>query len=192
MRHHGIEVIVCIQTTILMSPLNVIVHSMALFGIVWCFQLVQWFQKKLFQKGRIMCKSIGNISQLETRPLIGWPTRSIGWPARSTNQRPGFQLTFVSNWLMLPIDFHMIRPIEMCGTNAPGWMDAEFGVHPTIVGEEVMRKICFNYGDVSCMFYIHIPVTNCGEYYVYKFPKTPYPYCTLRYCAEQKGNFLPF
>ena len=40
-------------------------------------------------------KSIGNISQLETRPLIGWL-------ARSTNQRTGFELTYVSNWLMLP------------------------------------------------------------------------------------------
>ena len=32
-----------------------------------------------------MCKSIGNISQLETRPLIGWP-------ARSTNQEAWFPI----------------------------------------------------------------------------------------------------
>ena len=37
-------------------------------------------------------KSIGNISQLETRPLIGWSSGS-------TNQRPGFQLTYVSKTL---------------------------------------------------------------------------------------------
>ena len=37
--------------------------------------------------GRIMCKCFGSISQLETRTLIGWLTRS-------TNQRPGFQLTY--------------------------------------------------------------------------------------------------
>ena len=55
-------------------------------------------------RGRIMCKSIGSMSQLETRP-------PIGWPARSTNQRPGFQLNYVSNWLILPIDLHMIRPL---------------------------------------------------------------------------------
>ena len=47
-------------------------------------------------------KSIGNISQLETRP-------GIGWSSCSTIQRTGFQLTYVSNWLMLPIDLHMIR-----------------------------------------------------------------------------------
>ena len=39
---------------------------------------------------RIMCKSIGSISQLKTRPLIGGPSGS-------TNHRPGFQLTYVSN-----------------------------------------------------------------------------------------------
>ena len=37
-------------------------------------------------------KCFGNISQLETRPLIGWPSES-------TNQRPGFQLTYVSKTL---------------------------------------------------------------------------------------------
>ena len=43
-------------------------------------------------KGRIMCKYFGNISQLETRPLIRWPSES-------TNQRPGFQLTYASKTL---------------------------------------------------------------------------------------------
>ena len=52
-------------------------------------------------------KSIGNISQLETRPLIGCPSEL-------TNQRPGFQWTYVSNWLMLPKHFlHMIRPFKV-------------------------------------------------------------------------------
>ena len=50
-------------------------------------------------------KCFGNISQLETRPLIGWPSES-------TNHRPGFQLTYVSNCLMFPIDLHMIRPLN--------------------------------------------------------------------------------
>ena len=50
-------------------------------------------------------KCFGNISQLETRPLIGWPSTS-------TNQRPGgFQLTYVSKTLMLPKHLHMIRPV---------------------------------------------------------------------------------
>ena len=51
-------------------------------------------------------KSIGNISQLETRPLIGWL-------ARSTNQRPGsrpgFQLTYASKTLA-----HDPAPKESC------------------------------------------------------------------------------
>ena len=47
------------------------------------------------------------VSQLETRPLIGWLARSIFW---STNQRPGFQLTYVSKTLMLPKHLYMIRP----------------------------------------------------------------------------------
>ena len=41
-----------------------------------------------------MCKCFGSISQLETRPLIGWP-----WPSESTNQWPGFQLTYASKTL---------------------------------------------------------------------------------------------
>ena len=36
--------------------------------------------------------SIENISQLETRPMIVWPSES-------TNQRPGFQLTYASKTL---------------------------------------------------------------------------------------------
>ena len=49
-------------------------------------------------------KCFGNISQLETRTLIGWPSES-------TNQRPGFQLTYVSKTLTLPKHLHMIRPL---------------------------------------------------------------------------------
>ena len=50
-------------------------------------------------------KCFGNISQLETRPLIGWPSGS-------TNQRPGLQLIYVSKTLMLPKHLHMIRPLK--------------------------------------------------------------------------------
>ena len=50
-----------------------------------------------------MCKCFGNICQLKNRPLIGWPSKS-------TNQRPCFQLTYVSKTLMLPKHLHMIRP----------------------------------------------------------------------------------
>ena len=50
-----------------------------------------------------MYKCFGNISLLETRSLIGWL-------ARSTNQRPVFQLTYVSKTIMLPKHLHIIRP----------------------------------------------------------------------------------
>ena len=54
---------------------------------------------------QVFCKHkcFGNISQLETRPLIGWSSGS-------TNQSPGFQLTYVSKTLMLTKRLHMIRP----------------------------------------------------------------------------------
>ena len=45
----------------------------------------------------IMCKCFGCISQLETRPLIGW---LAGQPIRG----------LVSKWLMLPKHLHMIWP----------------------------------------------------------------------------------
>ena len=49
----------------------------------------------------------GNISQLDTRPLIGWPSGT-------TNQRPGFQLTYVSKTLLLPKHLHLIHPVMWC------------------------------------------------------------------------------
>ena len=51
-------------------------------------------------------KRFGNISQLETRPLIGRPNES-------TNQRPGFQLNYVSKTLILPKYLRMIRPLVL-------------------------------------------------------------------------------
>ena len=69
-------------------------------------------------------------------------------------------------------------PTRKCGTFATGWMN---GKHPTTFGEEVERKICFNWGSATCYSTRNIKVTNCGAYYVYKLPKT---ITNMRYCAE--------
>ena len=58
---------------------------------IW-FASIFYSRVKWGNKGRIMCKCFRSISQLETRPLIGWPSES-------TNKRPGFQLTYASKTL---------------------------------------------------------------------------------------------
>ena len=45
-----------------------------------------------------------------------------------------------------------------CGSHRSGWMN---GQHPTEIGAEVQRKVCFNY---HCHWSNMIKVTNCGEY----------------------------
>ena len=70
-----------------------------------------------------------------------------------------------------------------CGSYRSGWMN---GQHPTEIGAEVQRKVCFNY---HCHLSNMIKVTNCGEYYVYKFPERSLGMIRAskvgaRYCAE--------
>ena len=72
-----------------------------------------------------------------------------------------------------------VVPMYKCGTHVTGWMN---GQHPTVIGEEVKRKICFNWNGNSCLFSRNIKVTNCGAYYVYKLPKPDY--YSMGYCAE--------
>ena len=74
-----------------------------------CYGSSMVSKQKIFHlehRARSCASCFGNISQLETRPLIGWPSESI-------NQRPGFhfQLTYVSKTLMLSKHLHMIRPL---------------------------------------------------------------------------------
>ena len=56
------------------------------------------------------------------------------------------------------------------------------GVHPTTLGEQVVRKICFYYSGNYCKRSKNIDVTNCGDYYVYKLQAAPI--CDLGYCAD--------
>ena len=72
-----------------------------------------------------------------------------------------------------------VVPINMCGTSATGWMN---GAHPTTLGEDVERQICFNWNSDSCMWYENIDITNCGAYFVYKLQSITT--CNLRYCAD--------
>ena len=70
-----------------------------------------------------------------------------------------------------------------CGSYRSGWMNGE---HPTKIGAEVERKVCF---DKICYWSNMIKVTNCGEYYVYKFPERSLGMIRAskvgaRYCAE--------
>ena len=75
---------------------------------------------------------------------------------------------------------------QHCGTQYPGWIR---GNHPTDEGETVTVEVCFSFyhGDYGkdCQFTKNIEITNCGEYYVYLLPETPY--CGARYCAA--SNF---
>lgn len=73
-------------------------------------------------------------------------------------------------------------PTHRCGTHAPGWLQ---GGHPTEVQGAVTRKVCFHWSGNCCKWSVNIRVRDCGEFYVYNFPKTPV--CYLKYCAEQKG-----
>ena len=73
-----------------------------------------------------------------------------------------------------------------CGSNMVGWME---GVHPKILGENVVKKVCFHWSSKYCQYSTNIDVTNCGEYYVYKLPNVP-QYCNYRYCSTFEGNVL--
>ena len=77
-----------------------------------------------------------------------------------------------------------VVPSSFCGTHGTGWMN---GVHPTTLGEQVVRQICFYYSNDYCQRSRNTDVTNCGEYYVYKLQAAPT--CDLGYCAEG-GNFF--
>ena len=67
-----------------------------------------------------------------------------------------------------------------CGTHFPGWMR---GVHPSTPGDQVVATICFDYGsNGDCISPVSTTVINCGEYYLYNLPDTPY--CMYRYCGS--------
>ncbi|KAL9987888.1 hypothetical protein ACROYT_G002266 [Oculina patagonica] len=73
---------------------------------------------------------------------------------------------------------------QRCGTIAPGWLS---GGHPTVAQGAVQRRVCFHWSSSCCYWSTSIRVRNCGAFYVYELPPTPY--CNLRYCGD--GERVP-
>ena len=72
-----------------------------------------------------------------------------------------------------------IVPKNHCGTLATGWLN---GAHPAVLGENVIRQVCFNYNGNSCTWNTNVEIKNCGGFYLYKLK--PVPKCALKYCGQ--------
>ena len=77
-------------------------------------------------------------------------------------------------------------PHSHCGTNAPGWLNES---HPTTLGENVIRNVCFSYVDDNgahsinhCRWNIDVEIRKCEGFYLYKFPEVPG--CNMKYCGQ--------
>ena len=69
---------------------------------------------------------------------------------------------------------------NQCGTSATGWLS---GGHPSVADGQVSRLACFHWNSNCCLWSKYIKVRNCGAFYVYHIPGTPYGHCDLRYCS---------
>ena len=72
-----------------------------------------------------------------------------------------------------------IVPERHCGTHATGWLN---GTHPAVLGENVIRQVCFNWVSNSCWINTNVEIKNCGGFYLYKLKATPG--CALKYCGQ--------
>ena len=72
-----------------------------------------------------------------------------------------------------------IVPKHHCGTYATGWLN---GAHPAVLGENVIRQVCFNWDSNSCYWNTNVEIKNCGRFYLYKLKATPS--CSLKYCGQ--------
>jgi len=72
-----------------------------------------------------------------------------------------------------------IVPKSHCGAGGTGWLN---GAHPVVLGENVIRKVCFSWIGTSCTWNANVEIKNCGGYYLYKFKETPV--CDLKYCGQ--------
>jgi hypothetical protein len=73
-------------------------------------------------------------------------------------------------------------PTMRCGTLATGWLSEN---HPTANGSISRRRVCFNWLENCCNWYIDIWVRHCGEFYIYQLPHPPV--CKGRYCGNALG-----
>ena len=90
-----------------------------------------------------------------------------------------------------------VVPDYHCGTYASGWLN---GTHPAFSGENVIRRVCFNWSGNSCSWNTDVEIKNCGLYYLYKLKATPagsvspLPSCSLKYCGQcntDRGGVKP-
>lgn len=74
-----------------------------------------------------------------------------------------------------------------CGTQAPIWLD---GVHPTAIGENVVRRACVNVVDLSngCFTSFDINITKCADDVFVYYLRPPW-YCAVGYCAGRFDSF---
>ena len=77
---------------------------------------------------------------------------------------------------------YVVAPVH-CGTVASGWLN---GNHPTLFGDVVQRKVCFNYNSNACSWQTDIYIIKCGYggFYYYLYYLNDTPNCYLRYCTE--------
>ena len=72
-----------------------------------------------------------------------------------------------------------IVPERRCGTYSTGWLN---GAHPAVLGENVIRQVCFNWDGNSCFRNTDVEIKNCGGFYLYKLKSVPL--CGLKYCGQ--------
>ena len=72
-----------------------------------------------------------------------------------------------------------IVPEHRCGTWSTGWLN---GAHPAVLGENVIRQVCFNYAGNSCNWNTNVEIKNCGGFYLYKLKPTST--CNMKYCGQ--------
>ena len=69
--------------------------------------------------------------------------------------------------------------VRHCGSDRTSYLN---GKHPKIDGETVQRTVCGNWKDGICSSSKKIEITNCGDFFVYKFPDLSA--CSNRYCTQ--------
>ena len=80
-----------------------------------------------------------------------------------------------------------IVPHSHCGTSATGWLN---GTHPTNLGENVIRNVCFSYVDSPsleinyCWKNIDVEIRKCEGFFLYKFKEVPGSQCNSKYCGQ--------
>ena len=70
-------------------------------------------------------------------------------------------------------------PVNRCDTTFPAWLSDD---HPTVAEGKVTRKVCIHRDGNCCYQSVHIPVKNCGSYFIYR--SNDPGLCDARYCSS--------